>query len=240
MPAIRSSLQQERQKKRRKIIWTVLSVAILGAVITSIAFLKPRKINCITSENTFCPKQIETAIQTLSHESFWTVPQKKSQLESEIHAFSPEFLSLDLMRTPTTAIEVVVHLAQPLFPVQIDGESFIARNNGTLTPEAEASSLPLIIRNTENWDNLSEKELLLLQKWYKLMQRNSLNFTKLEFISLQELRAWPEGKNVIILRADDEKWIQRQLNTLQAFFHSTTIAETYQELDVRFSDLIVK
>lgn len=217
---------------------------IAGAVV----FAPPRAVVCETAQHTYCPEQIEAEAAQLRSASFFLSPGKFAALERQSREQTPELASLTIRRTPLWTIRLTAEMSPAVFPLQIDNQDYLVRANGLVEKSEPTGQPALIFAEPDRWletdrrrlKNLDPESIAMLGALAEQLRGFSPRVTKIIFISPQEIRLHFDGKNPAIVRADDEEWLPRQLAALQAFFRSSTMADTYQELDARFADLIVR
>lgn len=200
--------------------------------------IRPLKVECVTAEHTFCPNHVAAPMGRLETSSLLLAPRQYDEIEAAMRQAEPTFVSVEFKRTVVGGILAIVEFSPEVLTVQVDQDTYSIRANGLMEKTDKTVQPPLILTDPDQ--QLSEEQIKLLVKLYEQYRHFSPRVTKMTYISQNEIRLSLEGKNPIIVRADEEAWLDRQLAALQAFFRSSTMAEEYQELDARFSDLVVK
>jgi hypothetical protein len=226
------------------VVTTTLVLALAGVVFGATS-LRPRQIECITSENTYCRTDILDSLKDLKNTRFLLAGKALREKEKELTQSYPDLAAVQLRRTFTGTIHAQITLAQPLLILDLNGQATLIRENGYLAPaESQEGRLEIELIATTSGQQLTEP-------WGESEQRNLAHLAdafehfrprikKLRASEPTKITAFPEGNGPIYLRVDDEADIEKQLSTLQAFFRSTTMETPYQELDVRFSNLVIK
>lgn len=228
----------------RPIIFSLIFLPLAAGL----AWAPPREVICETTQHTYCPAKIEEAAAPLRSGSLFFSSRKFSAIERQARETVPELAALTFRRTPLWTIKVTAEISPEVFPLQIGDQRYLVRANGLVEP-ADSNAQPVIIfaspddwletdrRHLKNLDSAAIQRLSDLSGQFRSF---SPRVTKIVFISPQEIRLYFDGKSPAVVRADEEQWLGRQLAALQAFFRSSTMTDTYQELDARFADLIVR
>lgn len=201
----------------------------------------------MTTENTYCLSEWNEHLSQLERTSFWRVPSRAKTLEAELSTRFPAIASVEVRRTATLGVQVVITQARALFPIQLNGKTYEVRENGLLTqrdldlpliPELEnASDVQDLRLSSQKWTNAN---LLTLETLQKDAQYFSPRIKKILLVDATKVVLYPEGHGSILIHVSTQGELARQMSTLQAFFRSSTMKDTYQELDVRFDNLVVK
>lgn len=248
-PARRTMARQRFQTPRP--LWLTPVLVITSTVVFAISLIfggatfKPKSIECVTTENTYCRQDIQNSLQTLRSTSFFLPGKALRNKESQLAQEYPDLVSAKLQRTITGKILATITLAQPLITLQLNGESMLIRENGYLSPGTPIDG-QLIVELTATTSGQQ-----LTQPWGSQEQKNLAQLAdalthfrprikKLTTTEPTKVIAYPEGNGPIFFRVDTHSDVSKQLSTLQAFFRSTTMEKPYQELDVRFSNLVIK
>lgn len=206
---------------------------------------KPRTVDCITTENTYCKEELVSELSDLQTIRFLFPGKALREKEAQLRTLFPDLASVSIKRTPVGTLQATVTLAKPLLTCWLNGQEVVIRENGYISPsETIEGQLQVELTATVSGQQL-------IAPWGKQEQKNLAQLTdKLEHIRPRikkiitseptKVIAFPEGNGPIFLRVDEQADIDTQLSTLQAFFRSTTMETPYQELDVRFSHLIIK
>lgn len=248
-PARRTMARQRFQAPRPT--WIIPFIAIsttlvfVVAAVLGLTLLKPRSIECITTEHTYCREDIQSTLQTLDSTRFFLPGKALRVKEKELIEMYPDLIAVELNRTLTGSIQATITLAQPLMTVQLNGQNVLIRENGYISPTPPIEGqLAVELTATQSGQQLSAP-------WGRTEQKNLAELIdalthfrpRIKKITVQQptkVTALPEDNGPIYLRVDEESNVAKQLSTLQAFFRSTTMDRPYQELDVRFSNLVIK
>lgn len=207
--------------------------------------LRPRSVECITTEHTYCRQDIQEALIGLKNVRFFFPGSAIKEKEKELAEKFPDLVTVKIERSPLLTMNATIALAQPLMTITLNGETVLVRENGYLSPSAPIEgALPIELTATTSaqqliapWGKDEQKNLALLTESLVHLRPR---IRKLVAEQPTKVVAFPEGNGPILLRVDAQADIPKQLSTLQAFFRSTTMESPYQELDVRFSNLVVK
>ncbi len=230
--------------RRRTLFFALASPPIIFGLLR----LPPRQVICETTEHTYCPAPVETLVATLKKASFLRSPGQFLEIERKSRELMPELATMRFRRSLLWTISATVEISPAAFPALVENQSYLVRANG-LVESTEPSTQPAIIfASPEAWlnadrsriTNLRSEDVQLLGELHRQFSNFSPRITKFVFISPQETKLYFDGKNPAIVRSDDENWLPQQLAALQAFFRSSTIADTYQEIDARFTDLVIR
>lgn len=245
--------RQQRQRQEHHRSW-FLRLALFGALLTLVAatvstiFFRPWRVTCVTTQNTYCSDTTEQRVQQLQQTSFWKVPQKSQQITQELLLSDSTLASIDIQRRWYGTVHVVITKAEALFPVRHRNQDYQVRANGSLTP-LSAPMVPIVLLEDPTALSTEEPPTLLYDRQDRenmafFVRRTANTVTKYSKKSLcmkkSKIEIFPEGRGSIYVRLGTEEELQRQLNTLQAIFHSTTMETDYQTLDIRFRDVIMK
>ncbi|MCD8484595.1 hypothetical protein LRY65_05945 [Candidatus Woesebacteria bacterium] len=244
--------RQQRQRQEHHRSW-FLRLALFGALLTLVAatvstiFFRPWRVTCVTTQNTYCSDTTEQRVQQLQQTSFWKVPQKSQQITQELLLSDSTLASIDIQRRWYGTVHVVITKAEALFPVRHRNQDYQVRANGSLTP-LSAPMVPIVLLEDPTALSTEEPPTLLYDRQdrenmaflYAELQTLSPNIQKIIVYEKSKIEIFPEGRGSIYVRLGTEEELQRQLNTLQAIFHSTTMETDYQTLDIRFRDVIMK
>ncbi len=131
--------------------------------------------------------------------------------------------------------------------MSVDGVTYEVRENGLLTKrELDLPLIPILesptqVKNSKlNSDVWSNDSLHTVEVLMKDLSSFTPRIKKIVLKNPSHIELYPEGHGVIMLTVLTPGELARQLSTLQAFFRSSTMKDTYQELDVRFANLVVK
>lgn len=207
---------------------------------------RPIEVSCETYIHTYCQDQEEALVANLQKDSFWTLQQKQVELLQELQKISPSITALKIRRTIPGKVIVEITYAEELFPLQIQAQNYTVRQEGILTPTTDEGQPVIVLEGNTTWEQFlsvsSEKEKTLqgLRHLYKSFQNFRPLVRKIVLVSPTQIEAFPEGGGKILLHATSIEEVGKQMATLQAFFHSTTMEKRFTELDVRFEDVIVR
>ncbi len=206
---------------------------------------RPRSVECVTTQNTFCSPETEAKLAPLSDARFFTAGNTLRQTEASLKKDNPELASVAIRRTASGKIVATLEQAAPLLYLTLEGQTFLLRENGALSA-AEQPEGQLLVELTatisgqqlaQPWGRNEEKKLAQL---LDSLEHFRPRIKKISAKNPQEIVAFPENNGPIVLRVDESANIAAQLSTLQAFFRSTTIETPYREIDARFAHLVVK
>ncbi len=218
-------------------------------LFVSILFFTPRKVECITTVNTYCSQSIEQQLQGIKKRSFWRVTTVAEPLLTEITHTNTTVAAIELQRTWYGTVRATVTEAEVLFPLRIENTDFAVRSNGALTPLSSPSTpivvlnaLDLAEKNGSTYASVSftEDQIVQLDTLHARLSNFQPNITKIVIHEMQKIEVFPDGSGPVYMHIASEEELNRQLNTLQAIFHSTTMETSYQTLDIRFRDVIMK
>lgn len=238
-------LQNEKKSRWKFVVALFLAVTTIGTSIFFILLYKPWKVECVTNLNTYCSDTTQLSLSVLQETPFWRAPQHYDQLAQDITQQHPNIAYVDFRRTWLGSIEVIVTEAKPLFPLRWNNQDYTARSNGSLTPNS-APSIPVVLVEEAVFTDdppqihYDPEALFLLSTLYNRLQNFTPSIQKIVIKNTNEIVLSPEGFGPIIMRLGTEEELEKQLSTLQAFFHSTTMDKQYQVLDIRFRDVIMK
>jgi hypothetical protein len=242
------TLEKRRSLKRFGIF--VLSFALIIGIILLGAQWKPRKVECLTTEFTFCPPEVQNEVASLQSLPWWKVSQAANQKQEALLANSTEYVSVQWKWTWTGTVEFVLEPAPLLFPVRWEGQMWWVRGNESLTPlSEEVAPLPLLdfvtghLVKTDTSPKivgLSKVELESLAILFKQLQPIRPQIKRVAVHSGEFVELFPDGKGKIIVHIQSEDAVRQQVATLQAFFLSSTMNQAYQELDLRFENIIIR
>lgn len=226
----------------------LLLAGILLVVLVGLCLARPRLVVCLTTEHTYCPNQLQELTHTLANHSFFWAPHYYAQLSTQAAVQEPALAQLSFRRRWDWSIMATAEMSPIVLPIQVNGQDYAVRANGWVTTSDYVAQPLFILVNPDQWLNtsrsriqgLTPQELQNLSKLYQQYQQFTPRVTKITLHSLTELNLSLEGKSPIIVRADEEAWLEPQLTALQGFFRSSTIATDYQEVDARFTDLVVR
>lgn len=231
--------QKSPAAPKRNIRWKLwLSVVVGLFVFVFLGWLltrQPRGYECLTDLNTVCPTEIETALAPLGETALWRLESRKAGIIEQAEK-DPRFISADVSLSPLQIVKVKVQLAQPLFPFTAEGQNWQLLSNSQAQPAGETAFPNIEFGSVEQARNLSQTEKEELTKLYQRLRSFSPRVRKILVLTSTEVEVYPENTGKVLFTLAD---VERQLATLQAFFRSTTMNQTYQVLDVRFSEVAV-
>lgn len=235
-PTFRETTSRDRSK--RPFPWRILlSIVVGGAVLSGVIFFlsrQPRGYECLTTVNTLCPTEIERHFSSLRGTPIWKIQQHFVELQQENTDARLSQSSLSI--SPLQVAQVKVELADPYFPFSVENEHFQMLSNGKVF-SSEAATFPnLELASVEQAQELSEEQREQLKVLYQRLRTFTPRIRKILVLTPTEVEVYPENAGKVLFTLQD---VERQLTTLQAFFRSTTINQTYQVLDVRFSEVAV-
>ena len=220
-------------------------IIVLGLLTFGVFAFKPRTLECITTENTFCRQDILDSLESLRSVRFFLPGKSLREKESQLASLFPDLATVAIKRTPQGTVHAIITLAKPLLSCTLNGQSVLIRENGYVSPaQPTEGQLEVALTATVSGGQLT-------YPWGKQEQKNLAQLVeelghfrpRIKKIVTNEptkVIAYPDGNGPIFLRVNDGANISVQLSTLQAFFRSTTMETPYQELDVRFTHLIIK
>lgn len=188
----------------------------------------------MTNINTVCPPEIEKHFAALQDVPLWQIQQRFLAIWEQNQ--DPRLVTANLSLSPLQKAIVRVELADALFPLSAQGKNWQMLSNGKLLPSEEAFFPNLEFNNQEQAERLSESERQELKTLYQRSRTFTPRIRKILVLTSTEVEVYPENTGKILFTLQE---VERQLATLQAFFRSTTINQTYQVLDVRFSEVAV-
>lgn len=227
----------------RKLFLLLIPIGIVMAIVA-----KPIKVDCITTQHTYCPAQVEEVVKQLSDKKFLLARRHFNQIKTQAMSVEPALSKVEFKQTPWWGIQAVIEMSPVVLTISTENQSFELRANGLLMTTQIEPPIPLIIDEPSRWlsedlgqvNNLDSADIERLAKLYNQYSEFSPRVTKIVFHSTDEIKLFIEGHGPILVRADDFQWLDHQLAALQAFFRTSTIASDYQELDARFSNLVVR
>lgn len=246
-PSLRRTVAQQEQKSVWKYrFWMIILFVTFGGFAIFLWQLPPRQLTCRTVEYTICPTAVEQQLQPLHRIPYRQLESSFTTTKSEILAKHPTLIDLALRRKLDLTIEIILTPAQPLFPVQRNTDVWLVHDTGILTI-ADDPRLPIVTFATESaW--ISDKDTFLAPKsqrqalgqlWQSL-QGFPLSFKRLELIEPTSVVGITTNSKQVIFSILSPDEVQRQLATLQSFLHSSTMEEDWHEVDVRFTDIIIR
>lgn len=209
--------------------------------------LTPRSILCLTPENTYCPEEWLEPLAPLKKTSFWRLASPQPELLQSVKDAHPEITSLSIKPTLSLQAKVLVGQSRVVFPLSIEGTTYLVRENGLLTrKDMEDALIPELARSEQKKNDTLDTTIWptdVLQNVETLLQATrhlTPRIKKIVLIDRFTVQLYPDGSGPILVRVDSAPDIPEQLSTLQAFFRSSTMERTYQELDVRFATLVIR
>jgi hypothetical protein len=213
-----------------------------------------REINCETTTHTFCPADIDERLQSLKKVSWWRLNQPWKKISTELHQTYPEITTLRLQRQWNGTLQIWLEQAPVLVRVKLaDQPPLNLHTNGILTASADTDGPLILLPHPESWFYASDEQWRWrTEVWTEPVVKNFPALVKeallteqqriqsIEAISPQEIIVHLNSGQRAIVRIDRPEDWTRQRSTLQAFFRSTTINPAWQEVDVRFHDIIVR
>jgi len=212
----------------------LVSLVVLGA-FGWLLTRQPRGYECLTDLNTFCPAEIEAALAPLGETPLWRLESRKAQILEQAKT-DPRFISAEISLSPLQIIKAKVQLAQPLFPFTAEGQNWQLLSNSQAQPTGETAFPNIEFGSVAQAKALTQAEKDELTKLYQRLRSFSPRVRKILVLTSTEVEVYPENTGKVLFTLAN---VERQLATLQAFFRSTTIHQTYQVLDVRFSEVAV-
>jgi len=231
--------QRSSVAPKRVIRWKLWFSLFAGTfVLTGLGWLltrQPRGYECLTHLNTVCPTEIEAALAPLGERALWRLESRNAEIIEQAQK-DPRFISADVSLSPLQIVKVKVQLAQPLFPFTAEGQNWQLLSNSQAQPTGEAAFPNIEFGSVVQARNLSQTEKEELTKLYQRLRSFTPRVRKILVLTSTEVEVYPENTGKVLFTLAD---VERQLATLQAFFRSTTMNQSYQVLDVRFSEVAV-
>lgn len=246
MRARRPTLEQQQRKSRwfRRSLLGLLGIGGLG-IGWFVVLLPIRVIECETDMHTYCREEQERALQSLRGRPWlWTTSLSAQTLDS-LRTTDPSLTQAHLRRGWPTQMHVTLEQAEPLLPIEHQGEKYVVHANGVLSrredEEQPAIVLPAELVQDEKvaLDSDALRQLEVLRSGIARLSAVA-PVAKITWINKHEIVVLTTGGKRWIMTLGDETTLRRQLATLQAFLQSPTIEGTYGEVDVRFKDLVVR
>jgi hypothetical protein len=215
----------------------VLSFLVGVGILGSLGFAltrQPRGYECLTTVNTVCPPAIEAQFSSLRETPIWRAQKHFAELQKQ--NTDPRIMKSTFSISPLQIAQVSIEIAEPLFPFSAHNQHYQLLANGQPFPSEAATFPNLEFSSLEGVQQLSPEQQQELKILYQRLRTFTPRIRKILVLTPTEVEVYPENAGKVLFTVQD---VERQLTTLQAFFRSTTINQTYQVLDVRFSEVAV-
>lgn len=221
------------------IIFILIIIFLITSVILVLKNLTPTKVECITNEHTYCTEDISNEFKDLKNVAWWQWLNTFEGTKKEVQNKYSQVVRVTWQPTLLGGVEIKVTAAEKLFSFQDNQENLIMLSNGEVISSLQVSYPVLTFKDSSLWKNLNERQRENVGLLYQKLKSLSPPVKLITINELNNVVVNLENQTQFLMRADLEKDILTQVNTLQAFLRSSTMKEDYQTVDLRFADQVI-